>query len=78
MLWPKLLAIPIARGRAVMSETPPGVNGTIIVMGRSGNPWAWTVATVAKATVLREILIQLSNFIYNSFDHNQNAILAWF
>jgi len=61
-----------------MSETPPGVKGTIIVMGRSGNPWAWTVATVAKASVLREILIQRSNFIYNSFDHNEYAILTGF
>jgi hypothetical protein len=58
-----------------MSETPPGVKGTIIVMGRSGNPWAWRVAAEAKAIVLREILIQRSNFIYNSFIHEKNVIL---
>ena len=55
--------MPIASGLAVMSDTPPGVNGTTMVIGRSGYVCAGAPAAAASRVMESAERIQAESFI---------------
>src|SRR4051812_38519742 len=55
--WPRRDASFSQKARAALSAPPPAGKGTIILMGRSGQDWAWTApapsASKASASTVR-------------------------